>query len=78
MNEQELVSALESGQLAGAGLDVFETEPEVPLDLRERPDVLLLPHLGSATVETRNAMGFKVIENAIAFFDGSEPPNRVI
>ena len=78
VNEHDLVEALNSGVVAGAGLDVFETEPEIPRILQERSDVLLLPHLGSATVETRNAMGFKVIENALAYFGGSIVPNRVV
>ena len=78
VNEKDLVAALDTGVIAGAGLDVFEAEPRVNPGLIERPDVVLLPHLGSATVETRNAMGLRVLENAIAFFAGREPPDRVV
>ena len=78
VNEKDLVAALDAGVIAGAGLDVFEAEPRVNPGLIERPDVVLLPHLGSATVETRNAMGLRVLENAIAFFAGREPPDRVV
>jgi len=78
VNEKDLVAALDAGVIAGAGLDVFEAEPRVNPGLIERPDVVLLPHLGSATIETRNAMGLRVLENAIAFFAGREPPDRVV
>jgi len=77
VDESALNDALEKGLLAGAGLDVFEREPEVLPGLLTRENVVLLPHLGSATHETRIAMGMKVLENARAFFNGSEPPNRV-
>jgi lactate dehydrogenase-like 2-hydroxyacid dehydrogenase len=68
---------LDAGTIAGAGLDVFEEEPRVSPRLLDRENVVLLPHLGSATRETRIAMGDKVLENAQAFFAGAEPPNRV-
>lgn len=77
VDEAALVAALEAGRLGGAGLDVFEAEPRVSAGLLERENVVLLPHLGSATVETRVAMGQRVIDNALAFFDGDEPPHRV-
>lgn len=77
VEEAALLEALEQGTIAGAGLDVFEHEPKVTAGLIEREDVVLLPHLGSATRETRIAMGLKVLENAEAFFGGAEPPNRV-
>ena len=77
VDERSLCDALERGQIAGAGLDVFEAEPSVSPELLTRENVVLLPHLGSATLETRTAMGIRVFENAKAFFDGSEPPNRV-
>ncbi len=77
INEQDLIDALDAGEISGAGLDVFEAEPDVPPALIDRPGVLLLPHLGSATVETRNAMGFRVMDNAVAFFSGNEPKDRV-
>ncbi|MGH6948876.1 MAG: 2-hydroxyacid dehydrogenase [Kiloniellales bacterium] len=77
VDEAALDTALEAGTIAGAGLDVFEREPEVTPGLFGRENVVLLPHLGSATRETRVAMGLKVLENALAFFAGQEPPNRV-
>ncbi len=77
VDEQALVDALKSDTIAGAGLDVFEGEPKVHPELVGLENVVLLPHLGSATEETRIAMGMKVLENAKAFFAGDEPPNRV-
>ncbi len=77
VDEAALNDALGDRLIAGAGLDVFEREPEVLPALLARENVVLLPHLGSATRETRIAMGLKVLENAVAFFDGAEPPNRV-
>jgi len=77
VDEAALNDALDDRLIAGAGLDVFEREPAVLPGLVARENVVLLPHLGSATRETRVAMGLKVLENAIAFFDGAEPPNRV-
>jgi len=78
VEEAALVEALEAGRIAGAGLDVFEHEPHVSPGLLDRENVVLLPHLGSASVETRVAMGLRVIDNANAFFAGEEPPNRVV
>ena len=77
VDEAALCDALDAGRIAGAGLDVFEDEPRVSPRLLDRENVVLLPHLGSATRETRIAMGDKVLENAKAFFAGAEPPNRV-
>lgn len=78
IDEAALVAALDAGRLKGAGLDVFEREPEVPAGLREREDVVLLPHLGSATLETRTAMGMRVLRNLDAFFAGAGLPDRVV
>jgi lactate dehydrogenase-like 2-hydroxyacid dehydrogenase len=78
VDEAALVSALQSGQIAGAGLDVYEQEPRVSPGLLDRENVVLLPHLGSATIETRVAMGLRVLENAEAFFAGKQPPDRVV
>jgi lactate dehydrogenase-like 2-hydroxyacid dehydrogenase len=77
VDEIALVKALETGVIRGAGLDVFEAEPNVPEQLRVLDNVVLLPHLGSATEETRTAMGMKVVENVTAFFEGRSPPDRV-
>ncbi len=78
VDEGALISALEQGTIRGAGLDVYEAEPHVPERLRAMDNVVLLPHLGSATEETRTAMGMKVVDNITAFFAGHEPPDRVI
>jgi len=77
VDQQALIAALQSGTIAGAGLDVFDGEPAVPEALRRMENVMLLPHLGSATEETRVAMGMKVVENAVAFFEGRDVPDRV-
>lgn len=77
VDEPALIEALKNGVIRGAGLDVFEAEPNVPAGLRALENVVLLPHLGSATEETRVAMGMKVVDNITAFFDGREPPDRV-
>jgi lactate dehydrogenase-like 2-hydroxyacid dehydrogenase len=78
VDEAALISALELGTIRGAGLDVYEAEPNVPERLRAMDNVVLLPHLGSATEETRTAMGMKVVDNITAFFAGREPPDRVV
>lgn len=78
IDEAALVAALQAGTIAGAGLDVFEREPAITKALTTMHNVCLLPHLGSATVETRIAMGMTVVENLTAFFDGREPPTRVV
>ncbi|MEL7040512.1 MAG: D-glycerate dehydrogenase [Pseudomonadota bacterium] len=78
IDEAALADALRTHKLAGAGLDVFEREPAVNPDLVGLPNVILLPHMGSATVEGRNEMGEKVIINIKTFADGHRPPDRVI
>jgi lactate dehydrogenase-like 2-hydroxyacid dehydrogenase len=77
VDQQALIAALQSGTIAGGGLDVFDGEPAVPEALRRMENVMLLPHLGSATEETRVAMGMKVVENTVAFFEGRDVPDRV-
>ncbi len=77
VDEEALVTALRSGAIAGAGLDVYEQEPEVHPGLLELENVVLLPHLGSATVETRTAMATLAAENAIAVLEGRRPPTPV-
>ncbi len=78
IDETALTQLLISGELAGAGLDVFENEPAVNPKLVARDNVLLLPHLGSATLEGRIDMGEKVIVNIKTFTDGHKPPDRVL
>ena len=78
VQQNDLITALHEGQIAGAGLDVFEGEPDVPAALIEMENVVLLPHLGSATLETRVAMGMRVIDNAVAFFNGETPQDQVV
>lgn len=73
VDENALVAALESGEIAGAGLDVFEHEPVVHSGLVRRDDVVLIPHLGSATLETRSAMAILAANNAVALAYGGEP-----
>ena len=72
VDEEALVAALEEGRIAGAGLDVFADEPRVPEALLDRDDVVLLPHVGSATVQTREAMGRLVLDNVDAFLERGE------
>ena len=78
VDENALTRALESGELAGAGLDVFEHEPAVNPKLLRLDNVVLLPHMGSATIEGRIAMGEKVIISIKTFVDGHTPPDRVL
>jgi glyoxylate reductase len=73
VQEAALIEALERGTIAGAALDVFEREPIIPDGLR-RDNVVLAPHLGSASIETRTRMALIAAENAIAFFSGKRPP----
>jgi glyoxylate reductase len=74
VDEEALAAALSEGRLSGAGLDVFEKEPWIPPRLLSAPSAVLLPHLGSATGETREAMGRLAWENLLAVLDGREPP----
>jgi lactate dehydrogenase-like 2-hydroxyacid dehydrogenase len=78
VDEAALVTALQSGQIAGAGLDVYEKEPAVSDALLEMENIVLLPHLGSATEETRVAMGMRVVENLEAFFAGNTPRDKLV
>ena len=78
IDEKALVNALVNKEIAGAGLDVFETEPNLPNELKTMENVVSFPHLGSATSETRIAMGNTAIDNTLAFFAGTELPNKVV
>ena len=78
IDEAALANMLARGELAGAGLDVYENEPAINPKLLKLPNVVLLPHMGSAKVESRMDMGEKVIINIKTFMDGHRPPDRVI
>jgi glyoxylate reductase len=78
IDEAALARMLEKGELAGAGLDVFEHEPAINPKLKKLTNVVLLPHMGSGTLEGRIDMGEKVIINIKTFADGHKPPDRVI
>jgi lactate dehydrogenase-like 2-hydroxyacid dehydrogenase len=78
VEEAALVEALRSGTIAGAGLDVFEKEPQISPALLAMENVVLLPHLGSATKETRVAMGMRALENLRLFFSGAPLRDRVV
>ncbi|HSR71053.1 MAG TPA: NAD(P)-dependent oxidoreductase, partial [Kiloniellales bacterium] len=77
VDEEALIAALRSGKLAAAGLDVYKNEPDIRPEFRELENTFLLPHIGSATYETRDAMGFRALDNMDAFFAGREPRDRV-
>ncbi len=78
IDEEALADAIEKGKLAGAGLDVFEKEPRPNARLLAAPNVVLLPHMASATIESRIEMGERVIINIKMFADGHKPPDRII
>ncbi|MEH6774548.1 MAG: D-glycerate dehydrogenase [Cereibacter changlensis] len=77
VDEAALIEALQQGRIAGAGLDVYEHEPTVPEALTAMENVTLLPHLGTAALDVREAMGMMALDNLTAFFDGRDPPNPV-
>ncbi|WP_172327319.1 D-glycerate dehydrogenase [Mangrovicoccus sp. HB161399] len=77
VEEAALIAALEAGEIGGAGLDVYEEEPAVPEALRRLSNVTLLPHLGTATLEVREAMGHMAVDNLEAVLKGAAPPNLV-
>ena len=78
IDEKALAELLKLGEIAGAGLDVFEREPSVSQELLNAPNTVLLPHMGSATVEARIEMGEKVIVNIQTYLNGHKPPDRII
>jgi lactate dehydrogenase-like 2-hydroxyacid dehydrogenase len=77
VDDEALIAALRTRRVAAAGLDVFENEPKLHPGYLKLPNVFILPHLGSATVETRDAMGFRALDNLDAFFSGKRPRDRV-
>ena len=78
VDDDALIDALKRRKLFSAGLDVFDGEPNIHPGYRDLPNVFLLPHLGSATRATRDAMGFRAVDNLDAYFAGNEPPDRVV
>jgi glyoxylate reductase len=78
IDEEALAEALRSGRIAGAGLDVFESEPQVHPGLMKLKNVVILPHIASATVGTRAKMADMAVDNILAFLRGETPPNRVV
>lgn len=78
LDEPALVRALSEKRIAGAGLDVFAAEPSVPAEMIRLDNVTLLPHIGSATLETRTAMGMLAVDNLEAFFGGAPLPAQVV
>lgn len=77
IDDEALIAALKSGKLYAAGLDVFNNEPDIHPEYRELDNVFLMPHIGSATKETRDGMGFRALDNLDAIFAGKEPGDRV-
>lgn len=77
VDDEALIAALRSGQVGAAGLDVFQGEPAVHPGYRSLPNTFLLPHMGSATIETREAMGFRALDNVDAVLAGKPAPDRV-
>ncbi|WP_374436162.1 2-hydroxyacid dehydrogenase [Tabrizicola sp.] len=77
VDETALIDALQKGQIAGAGLDVYEFEPKVPAALMAMENVTLLPHLGTACLEVRENMGMMAVANLVAWAEGKAPPNLV-
>ena len=77
VDEVALAQALQTGTLGGAGLDVFDGEPNIKPETREAPNMVMLPHLGSATSETRVEMGMRVVENLNAIMAGTAPRDPV-
>ncbi|MEO3413686.1 D-glycerate dehydrogenase [Roseovarius sp. CAU 1744] len=77
VDETALIAALQAGAIGGAGLDAYEHEPEVPAELTALENVVLLPHLGTAALEVREAMGLMAVENLRAYLNDETPPNLV-
>jgi lactate dehydrogenase-like 2-hydroxyacid dehydrogenase len=78
VDDDALIDALQSGKLFAAGLDVFNNEPDIDPRYKTLPNTFLLPHIGSATVETRDAMGFRALDNLDAIVAGQMPRDRLV
>ena len=77
VDDDALIAALQSGKLKAAGIDAYNNEPNVDKRLVALPNTFLMPHIGSATAETRDGMGFRALDNLDAYFAGREPGDRV-
>jgi lactate dehydrogenase-like 2-hydroxyacid dehydrogenase len=77
IDEDALLAALKSGKVAAAGLDVYASEPTTQSTFKDQPNTFILPHIGSATHDTRDAMGYRALDNLDAIFAGNEPGDRV-
>ena len=77
IDDDALIAGLKAGKPAAAGLDVYNNEPTIDPRYKDLPNTFLMPHIGSATAETRDAMGFRALDNLDAFFAGKEPGDRV-
>jgi lactate dehydrogenase-like 2-hydroxyacid dehydrogenase len=77
IDDDALIAGLMAGKPAAAGLDVYNNEPTIDPRYKDLPNTFLMPHIGSATAETRDAMGFRALDNLDAFFAGKEPGDRV-
>ncbi|WKN43533.1 NAD(P)-dependent oxidoreductase [Tunicatimonas pelagia] len=77
VDEQALIHRLQTGKLAGAGLDVYEEEPHIPNELLQLENVVLTPHIGTETIEARIAMAHEATLNLLTFFEGKNPPHQV-
>ena len=78
IDEDALLAAVESGKLAAAGLDCFRLEPGGNPAFSQHENIFMLPHIGSATFETRDAMGFRALDNLDAFFAGKIPKDKLV
>jgi lactate dehydrogenase-like 2-hydroxyacid dehydrogenase len=77
IDDDALVEALKTGKLRAAGIDAYNNEPQIDRRIVELANTFLMPHIGSATAETRDAMGYRALDNLDAFFAGKEPRDRV-
>jgi lactate dehydrogenase-like 2-hydroxyacid dehydrogenase len=78
VEDAALIAAVKSGKISGIGLDVYEGEPNFNPGYLELPNAFLVPHIGSATVDTRDAMGFRALDNLDTFFAGREPEDKLV
>ena len=77
VDDEALISALKLGRIFAAGLDVFDGEPMINNEYTSLPNVFMLPHIGSATIDARNQMGFRALDNIDQYFDGQQPKDAL-